>query len=123
MLGEALAVFLCHGNFYWIWIARTNFRKRRKEAPADLLGEVCMKYASRKDREVSVAAEPLYLLSARDRARPERKLARRSLLDEETRKDLVVSNMTVVPVIPASTAANQQKIVFHSLKYGGVFYQ
>jgi hypothetical protein len=53
--------------------------------------------------------------------RPERKSIRGFPLDEEIMKDLKFSTLTVVPVILASTAVDNQKIVFHSLKYRGVF--
>jgi hypothetical protein len=51
---------------------------------------------------------------------PERKSTRGFPLDQKTRKDSKFSTLTVVPIIQGNTAVNNQKIVFHDLKYGGV---
>jgi hypothetical protein len=72
------------------------------------------------DRPVKVGTHPLHLLSARDKTRPVRKSTRGSPLDEKTMKGSIFSTLTVMPLIQAGTAANNQIIVFHSLKYRGV---
>jgi hypothetical protein len=48
-----------------------------------------------------------------------RKSARGNPLDEETQNSKF-SPMTVMPIIQAGAAVDNQKIVFHSLKYRGV---